>query len=304
MLGADMPSIDVGDHCYSPNECPFLGFCAPQDGPEYPVTILPRAGSAVQGLLQEGFEDLREVPEDRLSNENHLRVWRITRNGQFEIDPDAAAVIAGYSFPRYYLDFETVAFPIPIWAGTRPYQPVPYQWSLHIETKDGTLRHCEFLHLTGNAPMRQVAEGLIAAAGKTGPVFAYGTFESSRLEDLAAWHPDLSPKFDAIRSRIVDLLALTRRCYYHPEMKGSWSIKAVLPTVAPDLKYEGLEIQNGDMAQAAYLEAIDPETKPERREAIRGFLLEYCGRDTEGLVRLVRFFGNSLAVTSSGRGIS
>ena len=76
-------------------------------------------------------------------------------------------------------------------------------------------------------------------------------------------------------------------------MKGSWSIKMVLPTVAPELEYESLEVQDGGMAQTAYLEAIDSGTSSERREAIRLSLLEYCGRDTEGLVRLVQFFEKS-----------
>jgi len=293
MLGGDMPSIEIGNHCHKPHDCPFIGFCTPQDGPEYPISILPYGGRVVEQLREDGFEDLRDVPEDRLTRENHLRVWRITRSGQFEIDPDVAAAIAEHPYPRYYLDFETIHFSVPIWPGTRPYQQVPYQWSLHIERKDGALEHREFLDLSADSPIRRVAESLIAAAGKTGPVFAYSHFESTRLRDLAGWCPDLAPKLDAIRNRIVDLLALTRRCYYHPEMKGSWSIKMVLPTVAPELEYESLEVQDGGMAQTAYLEAIDSGTSSERREAIRLSLLEYCGRDTEGLVRLVQFFEKS-----------
>ena len=293
MLDGDMPPIDIGEHCHNPNACPFLAFCTPQDGPLFPVTILPYGRSVAGKLFADGFEDLREVPEDRLTKENHLRVWRITRSGQFEIDADVAAAIAGHPFPRYYLDFETIAFAIPIWSGTRPYQQLPFQWSLHIEKKDGTLEHREFLDLTGKSPMRLAAESLIAAAGKTGSVFVYGSFESTRLGDLAGMCPDLAQKLDALRNRIVDLLPLTRRGYYHPEMKGHWSIKDVLPTVAPELEYGSLEVQDGDMAQAAYLEAINPDTSPDRREAIRRSLLEYCGRDTEGLVRLVRFFQSS-----------
>ena len=94
MLGGDMPSIEIGNHCHKPHDCPFIGFCTPQDGPEYPISILPYGGRVVEQLREDGFEDLRDVPEDRLTRENHLRVWRITRSGQFEIDPDVAAAIA------------------------------------------------------------------------------------------------------------------------------------------------------------------------------------------------------------------
>jgi hypothetical protein len=76
-------------------------------------------------------------------------------------------------------------------------------------------------------------------------------------------------------------------------MMGSWSIKAVLPTIEPDLDYGSLEVQNGDMAQQSYLEAIDPDTPAECREAIRRSLLEYCGRDTQGLASIVKFFQNA-----------
>src|SRR5439155_2740487 len=99
MLGGDMPSIEIGNHCHKPHDCPFIGFCTPQNGPEYPISILPYGGRVVEQLREDGFEDVRDVPEDRLTRENHLRVWRITRNGQFEIDPDVAAAIAEHPYP-------------------------------------------------------------------------------------------------------------------------------------------------------------------------------------------------------------
>jgi len=73
-------------------------------------------------------------------------------------------------------------------------------------------------------------------------------------------------------------------------MRGSWSIKAVLPTIAPDLSYENLDVGDGGMAQEAYIEMIHPDTRPKRRKALREALLEYCGQDTLALVRLARFF--------------
>ena len=76
-------------------------------------------------------------------------------------------------------------------------------------------------------------------------------------------------------------------------MLGSWSIKAVLPTIAPDMDYELLEgIKVGTDASSAYLEAIDPQTSMERREDIRANLLRYCRHDTEAMLRLVQFFSN------------
>lgn len=302
VLDGDVPEIAVGDQCSKPYECPFYGYCAPQkEGPKYPVTLLPYGGRVVADLISEGFEDLREVPEDRLTKPQHQKIWRATVSGQPELDPAAAETINQYPYPRYYLDFETIAFAVPIWAGTRPYQQIPFQWSCHIERKGGILEHDEFLDISGESPIRKAAASLIRTVGKSGPIFSYGSFENTRLDELATMLPDFAPKLRRIQARLVDLLQMGRQFYYHPDMLGSWSIKSVLPTIEPDLDYGTLEIQDGDMAQQAYLEAINPETSEARREAIRTSLFEYCGRDTQGLVSIVRFFRMGVNVQTADK---
>jgi Domain of unknown function(DUF2779) len=125
-----------------------------------------------------------------------------------------------------------------------------------------------------------------------GPILVYTPYERRVLKDLAARYADLAPRLAALDERIVDLHPPTRRHYYHPAMQGSWSIKAVLPTVAPELRYETLgEVRDGLAAQHAYLEAIKPATAEARRAALRRALLDYCKQDTLALVRLVEFFG-------------
>jgi len=114
------------------------------------------------------------------------------------------------------------------------------------------------------------------------------------IEDLAAMFPDLAGALQAIIDRLVDLYPVTKSNYYHPDMLGSWSIKAVLPTIAPDMDYAQLQgIQEGTEASAAYLEAINPSTDDARKEQIRAELLKYCKHDTEAMVRLVAFMGSS-----------
>jgi len=291
MLAGDLPDIDVGDHCSDPFECPFWNHCFPES-PEYPVNILPRGRSVIGELLNEGIEDIRDVPKGRLTDLKHEKVRRVTVSGNPEIDPYISEYLKGLSYPRYYLDFEALMTPIPIWAGTRPYQThLPYQWSCHIEDKSGELRHEEYLDITKKTPMRPLAEKLITTLGNKGPVFVYGVFENTVLNRLGEFFPDLSPKLVKIKDRLVDLLPLVREYYYHPEMKGSWSIKSVLPTVAPELNYANLEeVQDGGGAQIAYLEAINPETSESRREGLIYRLSEYCKMDTLALVKLVRYF--------------
>jgi hypothetical protein len=135
--------------------------------------------------------------------------------------------------------------------------------------------------------MRRLAERLLATLGTTGPIVVYTPYERRVIDELAARYRDLA----ALTARIVDLHPPTRRHYYHPAMHGSWSIKAVLPTVAPDLHYDSLgEIRDGFAAQTAYFQAIEPRTSATRRAALRKALLDYCRQDTLALVRLVEFF--------------
>ena len=102
--------------------------------------------------------------------------------------------------------------------------------------------------------------------------------------------PDLSTPLLSLLERVVDLLPITKDFYYHPAMKGSWSIKAVLPTIAPDLCYANLEdVQDGVQAQHAFAEAIDQQTPANRREVLRNALSCYCQLDTLAMVRLTHF---------------
>jgi hypothetical protein len=126
-----------------------------------------------------------------------------------------------------------------------------------------------------------------------GPVFAYNAgFERGVLHELAAALPDLAAPLQRIADRLFDLLPVARDHYYHPAMKGSWSLKAVLPTVAPDLDYANLDggVQSGGDIDAVYAEIVDPATSVERRRQLEAAMIEYCARDTLALVRLVRFF--------------
>jgi len=137
--------------------------------------------------------------------------------------------------------------------------------------------------------MRRCAQALIAALGQTGPILTYSAFERTVINRLAARFPDLRETLHALTHRIVDLLPLVRAHYYHPDMRGSFSIKAVLPTVAPHLSYAGLgEVKDGVAAQAAFEEAIDAGTEASRRERLEQQLLAYCALDTLAMVELVR----------------
>jgi predicted RecB family nuclease len=287
----DEPTRDIGTHCTTPYPCPFFTHCAPEQG-EYPILGLGGRKDALYSLMLEGFKDIRELSEDQLPNADQQRIWRQTVAGQAYRSFELKAAIDELAYPRYFLDFETIAFAIPIWADTHPYQALPFQWSCHIDDGSGTIGHAEFLDLSGDPPMRQAAEELVAGLGTFGPIVVYTSYEKRVLNELGARYPDLAPALAALAERLVDLYPLAKRHYYHPEMRGSWSIKAILPTIGVDIDYSNLvEVRDGEAAQSAYLEAIDPGTSAERRQALQDALLAYCRLDTEAMVQLVEFFG-------------
>ena len=287
------PQQEMGPHCDSPFSCGFKAHCSVGlVQAEYPISWLPNLHWAKRALLEDQqITDLRQVETELLTN-TQRRVQAASQTGEVFRSPlsdSEKAMLAGL---RYYIDFETIAFAVPIWAGTRPYEKIPFQWSCHIEQLDGTLEHHMFLDIGGNNPERDFAESLIAVVGATGPVLVYKkAFEAGVIGSLAAKFPELANRLRAINERMVDLLPMTREHYYHPDMQGSWSIKSVLPTIRPDLAYSNLEgVADGGGAMEAYAEAIASDTSTERRQRIEAGLRSYCERDTEAMIHVLRTF--------------
>ncbi len=288
----------TGDHCHDPYDCGFIGYCTSlEKQPRYSADWLPRKNAAIKRLIAEdGITDMRKVP-DNLLNAIQARVKTCTLTGKTFFDASAAAeALKPHGFPAFFLDFETINFAVPIWKGTRPYQQIPFQFSLQRLSKTGKLVDESFLDLSGNDPSRPLAEALVKACEDGGPVYAYNaSFEARVIKELAERFSKLKPALMRIVDRMVDLLPVAQKHYYHPDMQGSWSIKNVLPTIAPDLDYDTLEgVQHGGHAQAAFLEAIESATTQERRTEIKQQLLDYCGLDTYAMVRVwQRFAGRS-----------
>jgi hypothetical protein len=288
ILKSAMPIVRTGNQCRNPYECPFIAHCSEPE-PPYPVRCLPNRGKIVQELIAEGILDIRDIPESRLTKPIHERVRRVTKSGKAEINPSAKAVLNQFPYPRFYLDFETVAPVVPRWPGTRPRQQIPFQWSCHIEHADGDVEHKWFLDTSGDPPMRAAALSLVRDLGQAGPIFMYHHFEKDRITDLIDIFPDLAPRLKMLRDRLVDLLPIVKEHYYHRDMKGSWGLKSVTKCIAPEMSHARLdEVTDGTAAQSAYQEIIAPETNDVRREDLKKKLLDYCERDTLAMVRITR----------------
>lgn len=285
------PDIHPGEQCTSPYTCPFIDYCDPETT-AYPVECLPNGRITATKLRNEGIEDIRDIPADWLTSERQECVRRVTIAGQYELDDAARLEMLVLDYPRYYIDFESINPTIPLWVNTSPFQQIVFQWSCHIENEEGEILHEEYLDTTGEDPRRAFIETLIETLGDSGSILVYNaTFEKTRLKESAVLFPEYKEVIDNILIRIVDLLPIARKFYYHPAMKGKWSIKSVLPTIAPELDYSELEeVHHGMEAQDAYLEVISPATAPERKGQLKKNLLKYCELDTLAMVKIAHFF--------------
>ncbi|HZW13952.1 MAG TPA: DUF2779 domain-containing protein [Noviherbaspirillum sp.] len=287
------PQIQTGGQCTAPYECGFAAYCASQEPQvEYPVHWIPQVRSKALRAAVSQAADMRDIP-DALLNASQLRVKQCTLQGKTFFDGALARqMLASHRLPAYFLDFETIQFAVPIWKGTSPFQNIPFQFSVHRLSRTGKLERDGFLDLSGQDPSRQFADALIRACGERGPVFVYNAgFEKGRMKELAARFPRLRRALLAIVERVVDLQPVAEACYYHPSQQGSWSIKKVLPAMAPDLSYSTLDgVRDGGMAMDAYLEAIRETTSAARKAELRAQLEDYCALDTLAMVRLWQVF--------------
>jgi hypothetical protein len=200
------------------------------------------------------------------------------------------AFIESLCYPLCFMDFEpTFMIPIPMYDGTRPYQLIPFQFSLHImDNPDSELSHYEFLADGKDNPQKEFLEKLLAAIPRNACILVWNkSFEIQRLKELADTFPEKKADIDAIIGNIRDLMIPFRdKSIYHWKFNGSYSIKSVLPALVPELSYDNLEISNSGMASYSWLGMVQSNDDTEK-EVLRNQLLQYCYLDTLAMVRIL-----------------
>ncbi len=277
------PIIAPDGHCHQPYECPFWDHCTKDKSRRW-VFYLPGSSKLQNVLMREGVETMDEIPPHIPLSDIQQHV----KNNVEWISPLLRARLQSVRYPVHHLDFETFMPAIPVFPFTRPYRPMPFQWSNHIEYEDGTVVHHQYLCTDGRDPREELAQQLLECLGETGSICVYSEYERFLLFALG----DVLPQFKSALSKVVrrlwDLLSVIQQHYYHPDFQGSFSIKTVLPALIPDLAYNDLTIQNGAVAAVMYQKMVFSETDLMERAHIAQALEEYCGRDTWAMVELRR----------------
>ncbi len=283
------PDIAPGGHCFDPYPCPYHAHCTRHIAPrDHGIDELPGLRKEDRDRLEaEGIREIRDIPEDFPLAPLQRIARRAVIEGRRVRHGDIAKALARRTQPVRYLDFETFSPAVPRFAGTRPYDATPFQFSVHTERADAPPDHADYLHETDDDPRPVLAGRLIEALGRRGSICTWSGYERRVLRGLAAALPDRADALRAIEARLFDLLPAVRDTVYHPEFRGSFSIKTVLPALVPGMSYADLPIADGQAAALGYVRALAAGDPEERRRLFDG-LRAYCARDTLALAELCR----------------
>jgi hypothetical protein len=281
--------IPIGQRCFTPFVCGYKDYCW-SDVPDYSVFSVYNKKKAEKMYEKYGF-DIHNIPEkDYPKGSKRIELLSHIRNEtMIDISP-IRDFINQIIYPIYYLDYETIMSGVPVVPGTKSFQQIPFQFSLHIQNKDddnlNNIQHKEFLHDKNSDPRPDFIRNLIDYCGQIGTILVYNkTFEISRNNELIHDFPEYSDELNNINERIIDLFEpFRKRNLYSPKQHGSASIKYVLPAFT-ESSYSALTIKNGGDASNIYksyfINKFDNTFKQTKED-----LLKYCKLDTYSMVLL------------------
>ena len=296
MINDDVePDLDIGAHCFKPYECDGINYCwceqrkIPDGTSVFNIAKINKKKATK--LYQNGIVNIADIKDIDAFNANQQIQIKAQINGEEFVDKEAIReFLDTLSYPLYHLDFETFQQAVPEFIGLRPYEQIPFQFSIHKDDGKGNLEHFEFLAEAGADPRYELALNLIKFIPQDACVLAYhASFEKGVIQNLAALFPQFSSHLMSMHSNIKDLeIPFAKKFYYHPKMHGSSSIKKVLPAIVPSFKdaYTNLNlIHNGGEAMGEYTK-LKGKTRGEQ-DAIRKALLAYCKLDTLAMVKVL-----------------
>ena len=285
------PHIGIREHCGKPYECQMKSVCW-AFLPDAHVLELSRGKTKGFGLIEQGVLRLADIPDDYKLTDNQMIQCFCAISGKPYVVEDAIKdFIKGLRYPLWHMDFETLFEPIPRFDGIRPYQQVPFQFSVHVQKSPGAApEHFEFLHKDPSDPRLPFLKALKACLGSEGTVLAYNMgFEKGRLKELGDAFPEYANWCSDVNARTDDLIIPFRSFfYYHPAQHGSASLKKVLPALVGH-GYEGMAIADGSQATTEYARVTYGDgISTGDRAKVYADLEAYCGQDTMAMVDILR----------------
>lgn len=286
------PTMAIGKFCKKPadKKCPHINNCW-----SLPInkTIhdLPRLRADITELLRSiDVHMIEDIPADiELSDSLRHKVNLIQNETEYLDKEKATDMLSRLEYPLHFFDFETYNPAVPMWEKSRPWQQVPFQYSLHILHETGEVEHFEFLQMDAPDPRPAMIDAMKAHFKSQGTVVVYyKPFEKSRLKEMATDFPEHTDFLMSIHDRVWDQMDIFSQCVEDHRLALSVSIKVVLPTYIPELSYSDLDVQKGDQAQLEWRKMIDIKWQP-TKEKLADALKAYCELDTWAMVKLHQY---------------
>ncbi len=269
-------------------KCELFKECLGRDIENHIFDIPRLTQSKFNKLTESSIVYIEDIPDAFPLTENQDRVRKCIQTKRQFVGDRLKTELESISWPAYYLDFETVMTAIPLYPDIAPYTQIPTQYSIHKCSEPGhVIDHFEYLADSSKDCRKELAEKLIDDLKGEGSIVIYSNFEKVVINSLGRLYPDLFQKLNSLINRTIDLEAIIKKNYCHPDFHGSTSIKNTLPVLVPDMSYNELEITDGDSAMAtfAYL-ALGRYKEAREVESTKRNLLDYCKQDTLAMVRL------------------
>lgn len=271
--------------------------------PEYSIYDLAKLTPLQIAQFEDaGIQKIVDIPTGTyLTPKQELQVLATKQDEPIINDSAIRAFLRELEFPIYFLDYETFSGVIPYFDGQRPYQQIPFQYSLHIlDRPDGELRQVEYLHRDNSDPVTPLSESLRDAIGDYGSIITWNmSFEKNCNKLMGDLHSEYWDFYQMVNDRIVDLgTPFKDDMYVDKAFHGSWSIKNVMPVLIPELSYKELGIQNGGAAQYRWTQAVLEESRDDKDE-IFADLRKYCELDTLAMVEIFKVLWDQFTPTNN-----
>ena len=287
----DQPDTIIGSKCKTPSRCQFYDYCH-REVPRSSVYELPYGHRIIPKLIDAGITLLKDISKTTPLSMRQQKLVESVKQQKPVVDVETlSAFLDTFTYPLYFFDFETVSPAIPQVENSKPYERIPFQYSLHILKKaNGNLIHKEYLHDSRTDPRGTILSALIKDLEIEGSIVTWNkSFEESVLKSLAEVFPEYFNQINSLLPRIVDLIIPFRSGTYADfRFKGSASIKAVLPVLCPELSYKSLSVQRGDEASLLFEKYLEGTMPEEEWCEVKAGLLSYCRLDTLAMVEIYR----------------
>jgi predicted RecB family nuclease len=292
-LAGPLPEVPIGLHCFEPWACPFHDRCWPDD--PWHISMLYNVGpKKTDDYLKTGIHSIRDLPADTKLGDPARRQLEALKTGRMVVGPSLERALQNALGDARlgYLDFETISRAVPVWNGLGPWAPTVVQFSYHEESAPKSPAsaghaHRAYLAEGPHDPRPELVERMLDATAAAEKIVMYSQFERSRINELAEQVPACAGDLAALAAKLVDLLPIVRNHVYHPDFKGSFSLKYILSPLVPDLTYSDLAIVDGQVASVEIARLLFVAHLVEDRDQLRRDLLAYCERDTWAMVCLV-----------------